>query len=211
MVDASGSIDEREYELQRLGYARAFRNPRVVRAIGNGPIGRIAVAYVEWTGPFLQAPIVDWTVLSDPVSVEIFAQKLETEPRRLFSGGTAVGSAILYGADAIDSNAFDGARKVIDVSGDGPTNRGIPAALARDQAVARAITVNGLPILSDYRSLDVYYLDNVIGGPGAFSIPARDFADFNSAILTKLIREIAGVDDPAATQAAEDKAAHRSP
>lgn len=202
MVDASGSIDDREYELQRLGYARAFRNPRVVSAIGSGPQGKIAVAYVEWTGPFLQVPIVDWTVLSDPVSVEAFAQQLEQVPRQLFSGGTAVGNAILYGARALDTNAFDGTRRVIDISGDGPTNRGIDAAGARDQVVAQGIIINGLPILSDFGSLDVYYLDNVIGGPGAFSIPARGFNDFNSAILAKLVREIAGLADPLRIQAA---------
>jgi len=202
MVDASGSIDDNEYELQRQGYARAFRNPRVVSAIGNGPLGRIAVAYVEWTGPFLQVPITGWTELSDPLSIEQFVQKLETVPRQLFSGGTAVGHAILYGAKALSENRFEGTRRVIDISGDGPNNRGISAAFGRDQATAQGITINALPILSDFRSLDVYYLDNVIGGPGAFSIPARGFKDFNAAILTKLIREIAGIRDPSPVEAA---------
>lgn len=202
MVDASGSIDDDEFILQRLGYAKAFRNPRVVSAIGSGPLGRIAVAYVEWTGPFLQVPIVNWTVLSGPASIQAFADKLEKTPRELYSGGTAVGYAILYGTKSILSNQYTGTRRVIDVSGDGPTNRGIPASVARDQAVAQGITINGLPILSDYPRLDVFYMDNVMGGPGSFVIPARNFRDFSSAILDKLIREVAGVSDPNAVQAA---------
>lgn len=202
MVDASGSIDDDEFRLQRLGYANAFRNPRVVGAIGSGPLGRIAVAYVEWTGPFLQVPVVEWTVLSTAASVEAFALQLEQVPRQLFSGGTAVGHAILYGTRSIETNAFDGARRVIDVSGDGPVNRGLSAALARDQAIAQGVTINGLPILSDYRTLDVYYLDNVVGGPGAFSVPARSFRDFSASILSKLVREIAGTGEPAPAQAA---------
>jgi hypothetical protein len=203
MVDASGSIDDDEFLLQRLGYARAFRNPRVISAIGSGPLRKIAVMYVEWTGPFLQVPIVNWTVLSNKASVEAFATRLEQSPRELFSGGTAVGNAILFGTHAIRSNAYLGTRRVIDISGDGPTNRGVPASLGRDQAVAQGITINGLPILTNFSGLDIFFLDNVIGGPGAFSIPARGFKDFNAAILTKLIREIASTHKASKNQAAQ--------
>ena len=202
MVDGSGSIDDDEFILQRLGYAKAFRNPRVAAAIRNGPLRKIAVSYVEWTGPLLQVPIINWTVLHDKASIEAFATQLEIGPRELFSGGTAVGNAILYGAQSIEANKFAGTRRVIDISGDGPTNRGMPAAIARDQVVARGFTINGLPILNNYPQLDVFFLDNVIGGPGAFSIPAKTFKDFNSAILTKLIREIADRTTSAPRQAA---------
>ncbi|MEE8140834.1 MAG: DUF1194 domain-containing protein, partial [Alphaproteobacteria bacterium] len=133
---------------------------------------------------------------------EAFATRLEIGPRELYTGGTAVGNAILYGAQSIESNNFAGKRRVIDISGDGPTNRGFPAALARDQAVAQGYTINGLPVLGNYPGLDVFFLDNVIGGPGAFSIPARTFKDFNAAILSKLIREIAAVGTPGRAQAA---------
>ncbi len=205
MVDGSGSIDDDEFILQRLGYAKAFRNPRVTAAIRNGPRHKIAVTYVEWTGPFLQVPIIDWMVLHDIASVEAFATQLEIGPRELFTGGTAVGNAILYGAQSIRSNKFTGKRRVIDISGDGPTNRGFPAALARDQVVAEGHTINGLPILTNFPDLNIFFLDNVIGGPGAFSIPAQTFKDFNSAILTKLIREIATLDTPPATQTASQE------
>ncbi len=192
MVDGSGSVDDDEYLLQRLGYARALRNPRVISAIRNGPLGRIAIAYVEWSGPDLKVPIVPWTVLGDKASIEAVVKRLEKEPRVLYGGGTAIGDAILYGARSLAANAFEGKRRVIDLSGDGPDRDGLPAFFGRDQAVARGLTVNGLPILGEFPGLDVFFLDNVIGGPGAFSIPARTFKDFNSAVLTKLIREIAG-------------------
>ncbi len=209
MVDGSGSIDDDEFILQRLGYAQAFRNPRVAAAIRNGALRKIAVSYVEWTGPFLQIPIIEWTVLHDEASIEAFATQLEVGPRELYTGGTAVGNAILYGGQSIKSNKFASKRRVIDVSGDGPTNRGFPAAIARDQMVAQGYTINGLPILSNYPGLDIFFLDNVIGGPGAFAIPARTFKDFNSAILTKLIREIALFDTPRGTQTAAREASER--
>jgi hypothetical protein len=191
MVDGSGSVDDDEYLLQRLGYAQALRNPRVIAAIGSGPLGRIALSYVEWSGADLKVPIVPWTVLSDRASIEAVARRLEKEPRVLYGGGTAVGDAILYGAQSLDTNGIEGKRRVIDLSGDGPDRDGLPAAFGRDRAVAKGITVNGLPILGEFANLDVFFLDNVIGGPGAFSIPAKTFKDFNSAVLTKLIREIA--------------------
>lgn len=203
LADGSGSVDEEEFLLQRRGYARALRNPRVLAAIQGGPLGRIALTYVEWSGHFLKAPIVPWTVLSEPADVVAFAQKLEDKPRELYGGGTAVGSAILYGATSIQENAFEGTRKVIDISGDGPDKDGLPAAMGRDQAVAMGFTVNGLPIIGTFPGLEVFFLDNVIGGPGAFSIPANTYKDVESAILTKLIREIAGVEDADAIQAAD--------
>jgi len=192
MVDGSGSVDDKEFVLQRLGYVRALRNPRVISAIGSGPLGRIAIAYVEWSGADLKVPIVPWTLLSDKASIAAVADRLEREPRVLYGGGTAIGDAILYGVRSLATNAFQGKRRVIDLSGDGPDRDGLPAVFGRDQAVAQGITVNGLPILGEFDNLDIFFLDNVIGGPGAFSILAKTFKDFNSAILTKLIREIAG-------------------
>lgn len=204
MADGSGSIDHEEFLLQRQGYARALRHPRVIKAIRGGPLGRIALSYVEWSGPMLQVPIVPWTVIQSAADIEAFAEKLEKRPRALEGGGTAVGNAILYGAKSLRDNAFDGQRRVIDMSGDGPDKDGMPAMLGRDQAVAEGITVNGLPILSPRRpTLDIFYMDNVIGGPGAFSIPARGFKDFYSAILTKLIREVAARREAVPTRAAD--------
>lgn len=195
-VDASGSVDEEEYMLQRAGYAKAFSHPRVIDAIRSGVHRAIAVTYVEWTGPGLYEKIAGWTLINDTKSAKGFADLLFTTPRELFSGGTAVGDAIIYSTTLFDDNGFEGARRVIDISGDGPTNKGRPASWARDQAVRQGITINGLPIIDEYYGLHVFFLDHVIGGPGAFAIPAKDFASFQSAVLSKLIREIAGVVPP---------------
>jgi len=192
MVDASGSVDAQEYRLQRVGYIQAFRDPRVLNAIRSGYLRKIAVALVEWTGPFRQTAIADWTVLSDDDSIAAFAARLQESPRVLYGGGTAVGAAIQYGTETIDANRFTAQRRVIDVSGDGSATSGPPARLERDRAVAKGFVVNGLPILTDEPNLDRYYQDEVIGGPGAFMIVAKDFEDFAKAIETKLIREIAG-------------------
>ena len=193
LADGSGSVDDVEFSLQRLGTARALRHPRVVRAIQSGFLGQIALAYVEWSGPELHVPVVPWTLLRTPADVDAFAAKLETHPRELYGGGTAIGDAILHGVQSLQGNAFEARRRVIDISGDGPDRNGLPAAVGRDEAVKQGITVNGLPILEGRFGLDEFFRTNVIGGRGAFVIPARTFADFETAIRAKLIREIASL------------------
>lgn len=195
-ADASGSIDDGEHALQRMGYAQALRDPRVLNAIRGGAEQAIAVTYIEWTGRGLQATVVPWTVIKDQESADRVAQQLLSAPRALYGGGTAVGEAIFYASTLFDNNDIESDRQVIDVSGDGPTNQGRQAGVARDYAVQKGITVNGLPILTDYPGLDVYYEQNVIGGSGAFMVPANGFSDFSEAVLHKLIREVAGTPPP---------------
>ncbi len=192
-VDASGSVNQYRFDLQKQGYAEAFRNPRVLKAIRSGIAGAIAVTVVQWTGPDLQIQVIDWTLVKDERSANAFAAAVEDTPRQLFSGGTSISGAIDHAVTLLLNSARDypGARRTIDVSGDGANNRGRPAHLARDDAVRAGITINGLPILALEPGLDRYYYDNVIGGPGAFMVTAQTYEAFAEAVLKKLITEIA--------------------
>jgi hypothetical protein len=87
---------------------------------------------------------------------------------------------------------------VIDISGDGANNDGRPVTEARDAAVAAGVTINGLPIIEVEPNLEQYYRDNVIGGPDAFVVVAGESAAFGSAILRKLLVEVAGIRLPGA-------------
>ncbi len=195
-VDASGSVNQRRFELQKKGYASAFRSPRVLNAIRSGISQAIAVTMIQWTGPRLQIHVVPWMVVKDEASAEALAAAIETMPRRLFGGGTSISGAIDYARlIVLAQSPFSATRRTIDVSGDGANNIGRPAALARDEAVRDGITINGLPILSVEPDLDHYYFENVIGGPGAIMVPADSYESFAEAILKKLIQEIA-VNEP---------------
>lgn len=192
-VDASGSVNEARFELQRSGYSAAFRHPRVLQAIRSGAERAIAVTMMQWTGPALQVQVVPWTLLHDDASTRAFAAAIDAAPRRLFSGGTSISGAIDQGVVLLAQSPFQAARSVIDVSGDGGNNRGRAAAAARDEAVAAGIVINGLPILALDPTLDQHYQHNVIGGPNSFMVPASSFEEFADAILKKLITEIAGL------------------
>lgn len=199
-VDVSRSMDPDEQALQRAGYVAAFRDREVLRAIQSGPIGRIAVSYVEWAGAGLQQVILPWTLVQDAASGERVARQLAAAPydaRRR----TSISDALLFSAAMFANTTFSGARRVIDISGDGPNNQGVSIVPARERVLEQGIVINGLPIMLkqrqasgffDVADLDLYYEDCVIGGFGAFIVTVVDPSEFVGAIRRKLILEIAG-------------------
>ncbi len=195
IIDVSGSVDATEYGLQRGGYVQAFQNPAVQAAILGSVGGAIAVNFIQWSGAAQQQQSVGWTLIDSVASSNAFATAINGVARA-FQGQTAPGSAINFAVPLFDNNGFEGARKVIDVSGDGAQNDGVSTAGARNAAVALGFTINGIPIGGD-PSVNAFYATDVIGGPGAFSDPANSFGEFAAAIERKLVKEIVGVPEPA--------------
>jgi hypothetical protein len=195
-VDTSGSVNNSRFELQKQGYAAAFRNPRVLNAIRSLSTESIVVTMVQWTGPELQIQVVPWTLIKDGASIEAFAAAIEQAPRQLFSGGTSISGAIDYAMLLMPTSPYRGIKRVIDISGDGSNNRGRDVVSARDDAVRAGAIINGLPILSLEPDLDRYYFNRVIGGPGSFVVAAANYETFAEAVLRKLILEIAALPDP---------------
>jgi hypothetical protein len=191
MVDTSGSVNQRRFELQRRGYADAFRSKQVLDAIRDLSTGSIAVTMVQWTGPAMQWPAVPWTLIKDEASANAFADAIETAQRRLFGGGTSISGAIDHAMLILPNAPYRGLKRVIDISGDGSNNRGRDVREARDEAVGAGVVINGLPIVALEYDLDKYYTDNVIGGPGSFIVPTDSYENFAQAIARKLVLEIA--------------------
>jgi hypothetical protein len=191
-VDASGSVSMGRFELQMRGYAAAFRNPQVLNAIRSLGTRSIAVTMFQWTGPFLHVIAADWALIKDPSGAAAFAGAIDTAPRKLFGGGTSISGAIDFSRTLLAQSPYKGQRRIIDISGDGSNNSGRPPEMARDEAVAAGININGLPILTLEPGLDRYYFTHVIGGPGAFMVPVVNYDNFADAVLKKLINEIAG-------------------
>ena len=196
-VDVSRSMDMDEQTLQRDGYAAAFRHKEVIEAISSGPHGRIAVSYVEWAGPAFQTTLVPWTLIDGEASANAFADRLASAPMSR-EHGTSISNGLIYVGPSFEGNGIESERRVVDVSGDGPNNMGVPVTVARDPLVALGVTINGLPIMikrpggfASIENLDIYYEDCVIGGPGAFLVPVTDIQKLASAIRRKLVLEIA--------------------
>jgi hypothetical protein len=194
-VDASSSIDGKEFVLQREGYVAALRHPDFIRAVQAGRHGRIAITYFEWGRTPRPASWVRWTVIDGPDSAAAFARQVLSRPLYR-AGGTSISAAITHGS-LLFLNAFEGDRKVIDVSGDGVNSTGDPVEEARDRAVRDGVVINGLPIMirpsPAYPEIDRYYAACVMGGPGSFSLPIRSPSEISTAIRRKLILEVSGL------------------
>ncbi len=198
MVDVSRSMGPMELEIQRRGYAQAISSDEVVNAILNGFTGRIALTYVEWAGVGSNRVVIPWTLVDSPAAAKAISEKLTAE----FSFGmrrTSITGAIRFAMEDLETNEFEGLRKVIDVSGDGPNNQGGSVEAARDEAVAKGHVINGLPLMTvdggsfwDLDDLDLYYESCVIGGPGAFVIPVTDWKEFPLAVRRKIVLELVG-------------------
>jgi hypothetical protein len=212
-ADGSGSIDDDEFRLQRAGYAAAITNPRVLGAIRSGFLQRIALAYMEWGAPESQATIVGWALIHDQASAQAFAERLLAAPRVVW-GYNSISAALDYAAGMIHSNDYEGTRKIIDISGDGPQIGGRPIQAARGEAVFAGITINALVIVSagggypgpGGMPLDAHYRGDVIGGAGAFVMTADSRASFAEAILNKLVLEMAGAGVPGEVARARGRA-----
>ena len=200
--DVSRSVDTRKFQLQREGYAAALSNPRVIDAIRSGPHGRIAICFVEWSGVTSQKLVIDWTIVDDAASARKIGDQLIELPRA-FADRTSISAGIEFAMSQLERAPFRGVRRTIDVSGDGTNNSGRDVTLARDEALQKGVTINGLVILSDSPlpwnpehtnppgGLDGYYRNNVIGGAGAFVMVAENHNSFGQAIVKKMIAEIA--------------------
>lgn len=198
-VDVSLSMSPTELDIQRDGYAAALTDQRVIDAITQGANGRIAITYFEWAGTTTHHVVVPWTVIETRQDAERIAARLSTTPPSS-ARRTSISSALEFGADLFAESQFRGAKRVIDISGDGPNNQGAPVHFTRDAVVAQGIIINGLPLMTngglvsayDVEDLDRYYADCVIGGPGAFMIPVNDWSQFPEAVRRKLVLELAG-------------------
>lgn len=199
-VDASWSMDFEEQLIQRDGYASAFRSSEVIETILYGGYGKVAVTYVEWAGWESQQVVVPWTLIDSAAAAHAFAESLiEGAPRHYRR--TSISGAINFAANLFDGNGYEGMRRIIDISGDGANNQGAPVTDARDAAVARGLTINGLPLMTnepgrgfgyDIPQLDLYFSECVIGGGQAFVIPVRSWDEFPEAVRRKLVLELAG-------------------
>jgi hypothetical protein len=199
-VDVSNSMDPEEQALQREGYILGLTSREFLQALRNGSHGRIAITYFEWAGLYDQKILLPWRLIDGPASAEAVTNEIKSAPYRR-APRTSIYGALQFAKPLFDSSGYGGLRRVIDVSGDGSNNMGPPVTIMRDEVLAAAITINGLPImLSGARSsgpstpnLDIYYEDCVIGGPGSFVIAIKEREQFKEATRTKLVQEIAGL------------------
>lgn len=205
--DVSRSVDDGEFRMQKQGYTAAFNDPRVLAAIRGGPIGAVAVTYIEFAGVTEVRTVMDWRIVRDAGSVRAMTDMIEAAPRS-FWGRTSISAGIDRAMQALAEAPVETTRRVIDVAADGTNNSGREVTAARDDAVAAGVIINGLSIINENPvsytfahvqppgGLTEWFRANVIGGPGSFVVETRDFQAFGEAMTRKLINEIAALPSP---------------
>lgn len=189
-VDSSSSVDRAEFALQMEGLVAAFRDAEVQQALLSGPKQAVAVTLMEWSDPNWQRVGVPWRLLRSADDALKLADEIDTTPRLIDGGGTALGNALAVAVRLLQTAPFKADRKIIDVSGDGALNLGRSLAPVRAAALKAGVTLNGLAIVNEEPNLEEYYRAALIGGPESFVLRAADYADFTQAIRQKLIREL---------------------
>jgi hypothetical protein len=191
-VDCSSSIDDGDFRLQMNGIAAALRHPPLLAAIAAGPCRQIALSLVHWSTAQSQAIALPWRVLAGRDDLAATAAEVERIERRWRPGGTGLAAAVDFATVLLTALPVATTRRAIDVSGDGEDNEAGNVVRARSEAVGQGITINGLPILNGSRQLEAYYREHVIGGDGAFLLPAEYIRNFREAMARKLLREVTG-------------------
>lgn len=195
-IDFSRSINEHESELQIYGMVQAIRAPEVLRAIENGPHGRIGFAVFLWaSGTFPE--LASWRVIgsqqdAEEASTEILLRlqlMLDTSRRHSVGSLTNVSAAMAHAGDMLDDSPYASKRAIVNIVGNGKDNVGEGPRWSRDALVARGATINGVVIGGD-RKISEYYREEVIGGPTAFVLAADTPDEMVKAFTSKFVSEI---------------------
>ena len=189
-MDVSRSVVKSEFDLQMGGLASAFRDPEVIETI-RWIAGGVMVTVTQWSGPEAQIQSVPWSHLIEPEDIVAFAAEIAAIDRAFFASYTAIGEALVHAGSLSATNPVPCKRRVIDVSGDGASNRGRPAREVAEALAAQGVTINGLVIMGGWPDPAEFYVRNVIRGEGSFLELAEDFEDYAEAIKRKLLRELA--------------------
>ncbi len=189
--DVSASVNDAEFDLQRIGTARALRHASVRAAIEQAE-GGVALSIVQWSSVGLQALGLDWAVLRTSEDVEAFADQVGAMPRMLSGGGTMIHTGLEFAARQLDSAPGSARRRVIDLSGNGRADDHDKMLEMRDRLVRDGVIINALAIEEHKDDLTTYFYRFLIGGPAAFVITADEFEDYSDAMQRKLHREITG-------------------
>jgi Ca-activated chloride channel family protein len=184
-VDVSGSVDPKEYRIQMDGLAAGLRDGTVVEALSQQ---RAKVTLIQWSGSTRQAQSIGWTEMNSPSDVLTFADAVQRDPRMWSQFSTAIGEALVLSHQVLQ-DVPECARKVVDVSGDGQSNEGVPPEALKAVFEAEKITVNAIAIETDSTDLAGYFYDHLIVGAGSFVARAEGFEDYPEKIRRKLQRE----------------------
>lgn len=199
-LDVSGSVDMKEYQLQLFGLSNALLNNEVKDSLFIMPEAPVKLLVFEWSGPNYQKILLPWTKILNEDTLKKIVSQLRTKKRQKAPPTTALGNAIQTGISFLNQQT-DCWKRTLDISGDGKSNSGPEPHQVNQPDQIGNITINGLIIGVDtlarlsHEEIEVselvtYFSNRVLAGPGAFSEVALGFADYERAMVRKLVQEL---------------------
>ena len=196
-LDISGSVDSKEHRLQLDGMAGALTSTAVQNAFVAMPNAPVRLLVYEWSGSGVQHPLVGWNDVTDKSVLNRMAATLLSTTQRPQELRTALGRAMLFGANTLNAQN-DCWRLTLDIVGDGQSNLGPRPRDVKSMPPLANITINALVISNDAASgqqnqtaeLSAYFRAEVIKGPDAFVETALGFEEFQQAMERKLLKEL---------------------
>jgi len=200
-LDVSGSVNQREYRLQKDGLAATLLDEEVAELLLIAPDSPVTLAVFEWSAREYQSMIVPWTPVTSAAALAEIAERLRATQRKRTPFSTGICSAMLFAHTAFQAVPTCAVR-TLDLSGDGKSNSGLSPRRIHQTNQMAGITVNALVIGAEkpkspfepgdsLAELESYFKNEVIYGPGAFTETAHGYSDFAAAMKRKLLRELA--------------------
>lgn len=214
-VDVSGSISNDEYLVQKKGILSAFQDESIKHLLTQCTANGIGVTYVEWSGTRSGAPVVnqliDWTHITSPEEMDLFAQKI-SGIQRSSTGETDIVTALNFAQNLFLHAPFISDNKIVSLSTDGRQGFTMPGVdvdsyvqQTRNKLGAENISINAIAIDLDESSKGPYsafsmegdanktktslknYLENnVIIGPRAFVTPVSNFESYSEVFKQQI-------------------------
>jgi Protein of unknown function (DUF1194) len=198
-VDVSGSIDQAEYNAQKNGLVNALLDERLQRVLTQCNPNGVAITYVEWSGNQVGPQVnqvLPWTRLRTPRDMINLANRLRGQPRSSH-GDTDIATALKFAGNLVQTSPFRSNRTVISLSSDGRQSWAVdPVNLrqARNQLGGAGVVVNAIVIERanaesaprEASSLEGYFRQNVITGPGSSAVSISDYSGYADAIYRQL-------------------------
>jgi hypothetical protein len=187
LLDASGSVPDRAWDMQVQAHADALADPAIGRIIARE--GGIAVMVAG----FHDAPrtLVSWRFLETAADAADMARTLAGAPRP-GNGMTHTGRALAFALAELRRAPCSPDRQVIDMVTDGPADDHAALDAARAEAEARDVRVNALAVIT-YPGIDApAWLRARVVTPGGFVMAADGWEDVAAALRRKITWEISG-------------------
>jgi hypothetical protein len=196
-LDRSESVDLKARAAQVESLTAALADPRFLAAVRAGWHGRIGLSVITWSSFERTHVVLPWTLIDGAAVIADAVATIDEYQVRGADAGhkpqTDIALALSAGTRMMDSAPFQATKRILNVIADGVDNFGREAFIDRDLALAHGITINGLvhargaaiPIV------ERFFETQVIGGPYAFVLTTPTPESFTTAMLRKMLLEIA--------------------